>query len=423
MMKKNILFGVVGWNIAETTRMIEIAKIAAMDFDVYFASYGGQFNHLVEDSGFKLFHLEPTESPEKIELMWKIDRGEKYAHPFSIEELSLRVQNELDLFSKINPIAIVMGSVLSFPISARIANIPLVNVIPFALSRGYLNNNLPIVPEYPFWLNKLFIKMVYNLPILTKNFSQVAMSYGLPKFKNIISIWEGDYNLLTEIPLLFKDVHLDDNWKFVGPIYAKLDGDIPQEVIDFISNSDYPTVYFAMGSSANREVLKKVIESFENLPLRIVAPIKSHLEKMEIAIPSNMLVTDWLPAHKVNALCDIAIIHGGQGTVQTACDSGTPFIGIGMQPEQSINIDNIVRFGAAIRLTRRNFSKTQFHKCINDLLSNPQYKQKATELSLESLKINGSKNVADFLKNTFNHEKERVDIPKTPYTLGYKRNN
>lgn len=421
-MKKVILFGIVGWNIAETTRMIEIAKLAAMDFEVCFASYGGQFNHLVVDSGFKLINLEPTESPEKIELMWKTDRGEKYAHPFSIEELTLRVRHELDLFNKINPIAIVMGSVLSFPISARVAKIPLVNVIPFALSRGYLNNNLPIVPEYPIWLNKIFIKMSFCLPILTKNFSQVAMSYGLPKFKNILSIWEGDYNLLTEIPLLFKDVRLDNNWKFIGPIYAKLDGDVPLEVIEYIKNSEYPTVYFAMGSSANREVLKKVIESFENIPLKIVAPIKSHIEKLDISIPSNMLVTDWLPAHKVNALCDIAVIHGGQETVQTACDSGTPFIGIGMQPEQSINIENIVRFGAAIRLSRRNFTKTQFHNSIHELLSNPQYKQKAIELRLESLKINGPHNVADFLKNTFNHEKECVDIPKTPYTLGHKKN-
>jgi len=144
------------------------------------------------------------------------------------------------------------------------------------------------------------------------------------------------------------------------------------------------------------------VESFKNLPLTIIAPIQSHLEKLDITIPSNMLVTDWFPAHKVNPLCDIAVIHGGQGTVQTACDSGTPFVGIGMQPEQSINIENIVRFGAAIRLTRRNFSTARFHQCLDELLTNPQYKKKAEELRLESLKIDGSKSVADFLKSTFN---------------------
>jgi hypothetical protein len=46
----------------------------------------------------------------------------------------------------------------------------------------------------------------------------------------------------------------------------------------------------------------------------------------------NVLVYDWLPAPKVNPLADIAVIHGGQGTVQTACAAGTPSIGIGLQP-------------------------------------------------------------------------------------------
>jgi UDP:flavonoid glycosyltransferase YjiC (YdhE family) len=139
-MKYVILFGIVGWNIAETTRMIEIAKLSVRDFDVHFASYGGQFDPLVVDSGFTLHPLEPTESPDKIELMWKIDRGEKYAHPFSIAELRLRISHELDLFSKINPVAIVMGSVLSFPLSARVAKIPLLK-LPMAEARGFLGTN------------------------------------------------------------------------------------------------------------------------------------------------------------------------------------------------------------------------------------------------------------------------------------------
>ena len=277
-MRKVLLFGIVGWNISETTRMIEIAKCAIADFDVYFISYGGQFNHLVTDAGFTLFELEPTETPEKVEYLWKIDRGEKYAHPFTVDELQ-----------------------------ARAANIPLINVIPFPFSRGNFNNHLPLVPQYPKWINEIFRWMVFYLPILTKNFSQVAVEYGLPKFKNIVSVWEGDHNLLTEIPSLYKDVHLEDNWKFIGPIYAKLDGDIPQEVLDFISNSKYPTAYFAMGSSANKDVLKQVLESLYDLPLTVIAPIKSHIEKMNTVVPSNILVTDWIPAHKVNPLCDIEI--------------------------------------------------------------------------------------------------------------------
>jgi UDP:flavonoid glycosyltransferase YjiC (YdhE family) len=175
-----------------------------------------------------------------------------------------------------------------------------------------------------------------------------------------------------------------------------------------------------MGSSANHTVLKKVVECFDELPLRIIAPIQSHVNNMDIKIPSNMLVTDWLPALKVNSLCDIAVIHGGQGTIQTACDSGTPFIGIGMQPEQSINIEMIARYGSAINISRKKISKKLITHSINELINNPKYKQKAKELMNESLKINGAFNVASFLKDTFDNDKKTI-IPKTPYTIQFNR--
>ncbi|MFN6913525.1 hypothetical protein [Enterococcus faecium] len=47
-----------------------------------------------------------------------------------------------------------------------------------------------------------------------------------------------------------------------------------------------------------------------------------------------------------------SFIHGGEGTVQTACESGKPFIGVGMQFEQSCNIDYCVKYGNAIALTK-----------------------------------------------------------------------
>ncbi len=43
-------------------------------------------------------------------------------------------------------------------------------------------------------------------------------------------------------------------------------------------------------------------------------------------IPSNVLVTDWLPALQVNKMADLAVIHGGVGTVMTAALAGKPVV-------------------------------------------------------------------------------------------------
>ena len=52
--KRPLVFAVAGYNLAETGRMIEIARAARQFFDVRFVSYGGQFEELIEDEGFAL---------------------------------------------------------------------------------------------------------------------------------------------------------------------------------------------------------------------------------------------------------------------------------------------------------------------------------------------------------------------------------
>lgn len=71
---------------------------------------------------------------------------------------------------------------------------------------------------------------------------------------------------------------------------------------------------------------------------------------MNVAVPDNVLLRGWLPAHKVNPMADLSIIHGGQGTVYTTCLAGAPIVGIAFQPEQEGNLQCLVRKGFAIRV-------------------------------------------------------------------------
>ena len=56
---KKLIFAVAGYNLAETGRMIEIAREAKKHFRVIFASYGGRFEPLIEEQGFALKRMEP----------------------------------------------------------------------------------------------------------------------------------------------------------------------------------------------------------------------------------------------------------------------------------------------------------------------------------------------------------------------------
>ena len=50
--KKTIVFSPAVYNLAETTRCIEIAKVCRKIFNIFFISYGGDFENLIEKENY-----------------------------------------------------------------------------------------------------------------------------------------------------------------------------------------------------------------------------------------------------------------------------------------------------------------------------------------------------------------------------------
>lgn len=397
-----ILFGVIGYNIAETTRMIEIAKTLMKRYDCHFFSYGGEFEYLIEEAGFPLHKLEPRETPEKTDYIWKIVRGETFKQPWTAEEVALRVESEVRLLNELKPKAAFFGSVLTFSISCRLTNTLLFNFIPLALSRPYLRANLPFNPFYPRLVNRVGSWAVLNLPLLLKNIQEVMTELGLPKPKTLLELWEGDVNIVAETEELSLLKSLPDNWYFSGPLYARLEMAIPDSVKTILEQSKKPLIYFAMGSSANRKHLLKVMYAFEDLDVDVIAPIRSHLHPTD-RIPGNVCVTDWLPALEVTKMVDVAVIHGGQGTVQTTVSAGIPFVGIGMQSEQDLNIFLYREFGNAIQLDKRKLNAYILKASITKMISTKHYHLKAKEAQVILNKSNTHEAISQIVEKHLIH--------------------
>ncbi|HBC96967.1 MAG TPA: glycosyl transferase, partial [Clostridium sp.] len=102
----------------------------------------------------------------------------------------------------------------------------------------------------------------------------------------------------------------------------------------------------------------------------------------------------FVPAPLVNSLADIVISHGGQGTIQTAIASGTPVVGFAMQPEQQINLDNIVIRGAGIRIPINRWNSHNIQSSVNRIIRKPSYRENMRTLKNILNSINGRKNSA-----------------------------
>ena len=161
-----------------------------------------------------------------------------------------------------------------------------------------------------------------------------------------------------------------------------------------------------MGSSAQPSLLKKAASILSDSDYNVVITTTSIMDPAELGpMPENVHVTRYLPAPEVNEMADIAVTHGGQGTIQTACWAGTPVVGVALQFEQQANLDMIVRAGMGIRIPMRHFKRDRLLEAIATVAENPSYSENALRMKNHFRKINGAILSADIILEFFRNRK------------------
>jgi UDP:flavonoid glycosyltransferase YjiC (YdhE family) len=386
--KRSLVFAPCAFNLAETSRMVEIAKGVARDpvaskaFDIRFISDGGDFETMIEKHGFALTRMQPRLTPEKIEHIAKVDRGEKFSPAFTDAEMIERVRNEIAVLKQIDPAVVITGSYPSVPVTCRALKVPLVWVVQstwlpdfFEHGAGMTDHVRPaavkaiadrsILTFINFWIKHGFLNTV----------NHAAKHFGVPGYDSIFEYWRGDITLVAEPPG-FSGVKLPPNHYYTGPLVPRDEFSLAEDIKNI--PRDKPLIYFAMGSSGTPAIVARLVESFDGKPYRVIAPVKFLLAHAPGArIPSNVFVTDWLPALEVNRMADIAVIHGGIGTVMAAALAGKPVVGIGMQIEQVANLACLERLGFAIRVPKSRDPSAKVQAAIGQLLNDGPAKAKA----------------------------------------------
>lgn len=390
--RKTLLFAPAAFSLAETTRMVEIAKgvrdhpVARDIFDIHFISEGGKFESLIEDLGFPLTRVEPRLTEEKIANLLAINDEEKFGAVYSKKEMIAKVSGDLVALKALSPTVVVTGSYLSMPLACRISKIPLVWAVQstwfesfFASGAGVTDRVRPkfikrLVDRATFWMIRFW--MWYGF---IHSVNQAARHFGVAPYGSVFAFFRGDISLVAEPPK-FSGEELPPNHFYIGPLIPKQTFEMPDEVAHI--PRDKPLVFFAMGSSGVAHIVRDLIESFRDKPYRVIAPVRELISGIEAHIPENVIVTEWLPALEVNRMADIALIHGGIGTVMTAALAGKPVVGVGMQPEQVANIACLERKGFAIRVPKYRRSArliAEVHRALEQLLADDAAKRRAAE--------------------------------------------
>lgn len=401
--KLRILFAPETFNLGETSRAVEVARhLRRLGHEVRFVGYSRRYADYVREAGFTIELLDPELSEAESNQLIAADQGRSLRHPFTAKMVRKRVESELALYERWVPDCVVIGTTLSTFVSARAASIPLVYVRPYAMSRGHL----AAMTEFPVthgrtWIGRranqlagiLVRTVVPNIRWKPASFRRIATEHRVALPSRTLEALDADLNLIASLFPYLEARPTSSGEIVVGPIYSRAEGELPASLLALV-DTGRPVVYVGLGSSGNRQLALDILHQIGELDVEIVTSVGDYLDESDRArLPSNVQVYDFLPAHKLAGIIGASVIHGGEGTVQTACASGVPFAGIGLQTEQRFNIDECVRYGNALRFAPSDIKGHRLPGIVTTLLTNTSMRRAAESLQEKAQPV-GAENAA-----------------------------
>ena len=233
----------------------------------------------------------------------------------------------------------------------------------------------------------------------------VAKEYHMPSFTTFNDLLIGDNTLVCD------DIHMLDIKptaqfpldNFIGPIYGSINNNntvcINKSITKFMEESE-KSIVLSMGQGCKNKFFIKLLNCLSKTDFHILAIHTKYLRKENLPdTTDNILLTTFIsPMIEILRKADISIIHGGRGTTYTAAYAGKPVIGIPMFFEHQYNIDNLVRKGTALRISKKFFRCEDLVSAINKIFNNySQYLKNSQELANILTQEPGEKKAVDRL--------------------------
>jgi UDP:flavonoid glycosyltransferase YjiC (YdhE family) len=410
--------------LSETSRILEIYKaLQARDTGgsagVRILTHGGPYENMLRAAGVPYDLIGPGVSTQRYEKFLRSlpGIGSPDQSMWTDDELREYALAEAAYFRRHQVSVAVTGWTLTALLSTRLAGIPLVtehagSFLPPVFERGMLPTPpMPIGLPAERWLPERIRRRLYNqgiprLGIYTSGFNRVAAELGVEPVPSFPAMLLGDLTLVTDVPELLGLSRAEvDGWKprdpvryrpgttlrYAGPIYAHLDVGVPDAVRTFLAGSR-PVIYVAITSST-AALVRNVVAALSPLDARILVAATTH-DLSDLA-SDQTLIAGVLPSHLVMPDVDLAVIAGGQGSVQTALGSGVPFIGIPLQPEQDANVAFAERQGAARLITQDQAATPALAAAARELLGSPEAHRSACRLKQAFAAVDGPAAAAD----------------------------
>lgn len=408
--------------LSETSRMLAIAlALRARGEAVAIATHGGPYTRVLDASGLPWTLLTPVMDDPRCQqyLNGIVTIGKPGSRLQSANELRASVASEVEFLHRCGARMAVIGFTLSLYLSSRVAGVPLAtshggSFIPMVFERGLA----PAPTQSPVpgldWLPGFAKRWMANHgaprlrhPVAFLN--EVADELGVERVPSLAALMCGDLTMVTDVPEML-GIPADElaAWQphghpayrpgtrlqYTGPLFATLDLPLPSAVQPFLDGSR-PTACVVLNSSTP-DFIRQVVAGVRAAGLRVIVGATIH-ELGDLAVEGEVVVAGLLPNHLVMPKVDLAVIMGGQGSVQTAMCSGTPYLAFPLHPEQELNVALGMRQGMALGLGPRHMTPGKVTAAARRLVGAASFKAAARRVQRHYVGIDGAGRAADAL--------------------------
>jgi MGT family glycosyltransferase len=153
-------------------------------------------------------------------------------------------------------------------------------------------------------------------------------------------------------------------------------------------------------------LLRAAARGLADLPMEVIMTTGDFRDPEALdlgALASNVHLQHWIPHTELFSRTDVVITTGGAGTVLTALAAGIPLVIVPTEWDKPDNAQRVVEAGAAIRISPGRCSPQRLREAVERLLLDPTYRDNAKRLGRILRGLNGPRNAAQLIEETFPH--------------------
>jgi UDP:flavonoid glycosyltransferase YjiC (YdhE family) len=407
--------------LSETSRMLHIAQaLRARGEQVAIATHGGPYTRVLDEAGEHWALLEPAMDAERCARFVRdvVQIGRPGVRLLSRDEVRRGVAAEAAFLRERGARMVVIGFTLTAYLSSRVAGIPVAashggSYVPPVFERGLapVPTSMPIpgTEWLPAWLkHRMANGGPARLTHPARVLNEVAAELGVEPVPSLAALMLGDLTLVTDLPEVLGVPQAElEGWRpagrayrpatrlvYTGPLFATLNAPLPQPVQAFLDGKR-PTAYVVL-SSSTPGTLRAVVARVRATGARVIVGATIH-DFGDVDDP-DVVVAGILPSHEIMPRVDAVVGMGGQGTVQTAMASGTPYVGIPLHPEQELNVALASRQGMAVAVAPRHCGSERMTEAVRRALDDPAFRQGAARARSAYWGVDGAANAADAIR-------------------------